>query len=119
MRDARRSAPEKSLGPAADSKGGTHGATTPGPRAKKRKAGPGSFGPVRIVLKPTSCLHIIPPNRECTYRAVSRPFYYRRVDRRRQLLTSLGIGLVCAIALPLLIFLIHIFFFSSPLPAKR
>ena len=64
-----------------------------------------------LVLKFTSALHNIPAKKERTYRAVPLPFYYRRVDRRRQLLTALGIALVCAIALPLLILLIHISFF--------
>jgi len=64
-----------------------------------------------LVLKYTSGWHSIPANKGCTYRAVPLPFYYRRVDRRRQLLTAFGIALVCAIALPLLIFLIHISFF--------
>ena len=64
-----------------------------------------------LVLKFTSALHNIPAKKECTYRAVPLPFYYRRVDRRRQLLTALGIGLVFTIALPLFILVVYIYFF--------
>jgi len=50
-------------------------------------------------------------NKQCTYRAVPPPFYYRRVDRRRELLVSLGVALACAIAFPLFFLLIYISFY--------
>jgi len=49
--------------------------------------------------------------KERTSRAVPIPFYYRRVDRRRQLFSALGIGLACTIAVPLFILFVYIYFF--------
>jgi hypothetical protein len=43
---------------------------------------------------------------------MSIPFYYRRVDRRRQLLRALGVGAMCTIALPLFVLFVYIYFFA-------
>jgi hypothetical protein len=44
--------------------------------------------------------------KNCRYRAVPRPFYYRRVERRESLLTAVGIVLGCGVVLLLLMLFI-------------
>jgi hypothetical protein len=48
--------------------------------------------------------------KNCLHRAVPHPFYYRRVERRKSLLTAFGIVLGCGVAFLLLIFFIHVYF---------